>query len=126
MNNITFKKNDIEKLLLNLDTNPESQKNKDFRYSVSLIYTLNAHSKNIIARDIIYWINAIYGKNIRCHDSPNPPISTNITIIKHEIKKLISPDVTIDIGSISLGKYNTVEEAEIIGNSLIKVLKAKK
>jgi hypothetical protein len=40
MKNITFKKNDVEKLFLNLDTNPYSQKNKDFRYSLSLIYEL--------------------------------------------------------------------------------------
>ncbi len=39
-NNLTFKKNDIEKLLLNLDSNPYSQKNKDFRYTLSLIYEL--------------------------------------------------------------------------------------
>ncbi len=38
--NLTFKKNDIEKLLLNLDSNPYSQKNKDFRYTLSLIYEL--------------------------------------------------------------------------------------
>ena len=38
--NLTFKKNDIEKLLLNLDQNPYSQKNKDFRYTLSLIYEL--------------------------------------------------------------------------------------
>jgi SNF2 family DNA or RNA helicase len=40
MKNITFKKNDVEKLFLNLATNPYSQKNKDFRYSLSLIYEL--------------------------------------------------------------------------------------
>ncbi|MBR1977031.1 DEAD/DEAH box helicase [bacterium] len=40
MQNLTFKKNDIEKLLLNLDQNPYSQKNKDFKYCVSLIYEL--------------------------------------------------------------------------------------
>ena len=40
LNNLTFKKNDIEKLLLNLDSNPYSQKNKDFRYTLSLIYEL--------------------------------------------------------------------------------------
>lgn len=39
-NNLSFKKNDIEKLLLNLDQNPYSQKNKDFRYTLSLIYEL--------------------------------------------------------------------------------------
>ncbi len=39
-NNLSFKKNNIEKLLLNLDTNPYSQKNKDFRYTLSLIYEL--------------------------------------------------------------------------------------
>ncbi|GBF23198.1 hypothetical protein tpqmel_0602 [Candidatus Gastranaerophilus sp. (ex Termes propinquus)] len=38
--NLTFKKNDVEKLLLNLDLNPYSQKNKDFRYCLSLIYEL--------------------------------------------------------------------------------------
>ena len=38
--NLTFKKNDVEKLLLNLDSNPYSQKNKDFRYTLSLIYEL--------------------------------------------------------------------------------------
>ena len=38
--NLTFKKNDIEKLLLNLDSNPYTQKNKDFRYTLSLIYEL--------------------------------------------------------------------------------------
>lgn len=38
--NLTFKKNNIEKLLLNLDQNPYSQKNKDFRYTLSLIYEL--------------------------------------------------------------------------------------
>ena len=38
--NLSFKKNDIEKLLLNLDQNPYSQKNKDFRYTLSLIYEL--------------------------------------------------------------------------------------
>lgn len=38
--NLTFKKNDIEKLLLNLDQNPYSQKNKDFRYTLSLVYEL--------------------------------------------------------------------------------------
>ena len=38
--NLTFKKNDVEKLLLNLGTNPYSQKNKDFRYTLSLIYEL--------------------------------------------------------------------------------------
>jgi len=37
---LTFKKNDVEKLLLNLDTNPHTQKNKDFRYCLSLIYEL--------------------------------------------------------------------------------------
>ena len=35
-----IKKNDIEKLLLNLDANPYTQKNKDFRYTLSLIYEL--------------------------------------------------------------------------------------
>lgn len=40
LNNLTFKKNDVEKLLLNLDSNPYSQKNKDFRYTLSLIYEL--------------------------------------------------------------------------------------
>lgn len=40
MQNLTFKKNDIEKLLLNLDNNPYSQKNKDFKFVVSLIYEL--------------------------------------------------------------------------------------
>ncbi|MBE7706591.1 MAG: DEAD/DEAH box helicase [Cyanobacteria bacterium SIG30] len=60
MKNITFKKNDIEKLLLNLDLNPESQKNKDFRYSVSLIYELieeefadTFDTKNPILRDTL-------------------------------------------------------------------------
>ena len=38
--NFSFKKNNIEKLLLNLDQNPYSQKNKDFRYTLSLIYEL--------------------------------------------------------------------------------------
>ena len=38
--NLSFKKNNIEKLLLNLDQNPYSQKNKDFRYVLSLIYEL--------------------------------------------------------------------------------------
>ena len=38
--NLSFKKNSIEKLLLNLDQNPYSQKNKDFRYTLSLIYEL--------------------------------------------------------------------------------------
>ncbi len=38
--NLTFKKNDVEKLLLNLDSNPYSQKNKDFRYTLSLLYEL--------------------------------------------------------------------------------------
>ena len=37
---LSFKKNNIEKLLLNLDQNPYSQKNKDFRYTLSLIYEL--------------------------------------------------------------------------------------
>ena len=37
---LSFKKNDIEKLLLNLDQNPYTQKNKDFRYTLSLIYEL--------------------------------------------------------------------------------------
>ena len=40
MQNLTFKKNDVEKLLLNLDNNPYSQKNKDFKFVVSLIYEL--------------------------------------------------------------------------------------
>ncbi len=40
INNLSFKKNNIEKLLLNLDSNPYSQKNKDFRYTLSLIYEL--------------------------------------------------------------------------------------
>lgn len=38
--NLSFKKNDVEKLLLNLDQNPYLQKNKDFRYTLSLIYEL--------------------------------------------------------------------------------------
>jgi len=38
--NLSFKKNDIEKLLLNLDQNPYTQKNKDFRYTLSLVYEL--------------------------------------------------------------------------------------
>ena len=38
--NLTFKKNDVEKLLLNLGSNPYTQKNKDFRYTLSLIYEL--------------------------------------------------------------------------------------
>ena len=38
--NLSFKKNSIEKLLLNLDQNPYSQKNKDFRFVLSLIYEL--------------------------------------------------------------------------------------
>ena len=38
--NLSFKKNSVEKLLLNLDQNPYSQKNKDFRYTLSLIYEL--------------------------------------------------------------------------------------
>ena len=40
MFNLSFKKNNVEKLLLNLDQNPYSQKNKDFRYTLSLIYEL--------------------------------------------------------------------------------------
>ena len=35
---------------------------------------------------------------------PIPPNIKKINIIKHEIKKLISPLVTTDIGNISLGK----------------------
>ena len=35
-----FQYADIEKLFLNLDNNPYGQKNKDFRYSLSLIYEL--------------------------------------------------------------------------------------
>jgi len=38
--NLSFKKNNVEKLLLNLDQNPYSQKNKDFRFTLSLIYEL--------------------------------------------------------------------------------------
>ncbi len=56
--NLSFKKNDIEKLLLNLDQNPYSQKNKDFRYTLSLIYELieeefsdTFDTKNPILRD---------------------------------------------------------------------------
>ena len=61
--NLTFKKNDIEKLLLNLDSNPYTQKNKDFRYTLSLIYELieeefsdTYDTKNNVLRttDIIY------------------------------------------------------------------------
>lgn len=40
LQNLTFKKNNIEKLLLNLDNNPYSQKNKDFKFTISLIYEL--------------------------------------------------------------------------------------
>ena len=40
LNDLTFKKNDIEKLLLNLDSNPYTQKTKDFRFTLSLIYEL--------------------------------------------------------------------------------------
>ena len=36
---------------------------------------------------------------------PNPYIKQKATIISVEIKKLIIPLVTIDIGNISLGKY---------------------
>ena len=58
--NLSFKKNDIEKLLLNLDQNPYSQKNKDFRFTLSLIYELveeefadTFDTKNPILRQIL-------------------------------------------------------------------------
>ena len=46
----------------------------------------------------------INGKKIIFQENPIPLHIRNITIIKHEIKKLISPLVTMDIGNISLGK----------------------
>ena len=58
MDNLSFKKNNVEKLLLNLDANPYSQKNKDFKYTLSLIYELieeefadTFDTKNPIIRD---------------------------------------------------------------------------
>ena len=74
-------------------------------YSTSLTYTLKALSKNIIAKETIYCIKAINGKNTKCHDIPQPENITKTKIIIHDIRKLIRPLVTIDIGNISLGKY---------------------
>ena len=58
MDNLSFKKNNVEKLLLNLDANPYSQKNKDFKFTLSLIYELieeefadTFDTKNPIIRD---------------------------------------------------------------------------
>ena len=34
----TFKKNNVDELFFNLSENPEGFKNKDFRYTLSLIY----------------------------------------------------------------------------------------
>ena len=58
----------------------------------------------MIASDITYWTKAINGKNIKCQLIPHPPSNTKRRIITHDIKKLIKPLVTMDIGSISRGK----------------------
>ena len=34
----SFKKNDVDELFFNLSENPEGFKNKDFRYTLSMIY----------------------------------------------------------------------------------------
>ena len=70
--NLSFKKNSIEKLLLNLDQNPYSQKNKDFRYTLSLIYELieeefadTFDTKNPILRQTeIYFDNELNNASI--------------------------------------------------------------
>ena len=45
------------------------------------------------------------GKNTICHVIPLPVKIANNRIITQLIKKLTAPDVTADIGNISLGKY---------------------
>lgn len=40
MDSLTFKKNNIDELFLNLADNPKGQKNKDFKYVLSLVYEL--------------------------------------------------------------------------------------
>ena len=35
---LSFKKNDVDELFFNLSENPDGFKNKDFRYTLSLIY----------------------------------------------------------------------------------------
>ena len=36
----SFKKNDVDELFFNLSENPEGFKNKDFRYTLSMIYQI--------------------------------------------------------------------------------------
>ena len=45
---------------------------------------------------------------------PHPPKSTKIRIITHDIRKLTSPLVTTEMGSISLGKYTFFIRFEFI------------
>ena len=37
---LSFKKNNVDELFYNLSENPEGFKNKDFRYTLSMIYQL--------------------------------------------------------------------------------------
>ncbi len=74
--NLSFKKNSIEKLLLNLDQNPYSQKNKDFRYTLSLIYELieeefadTFDTKNQILRQTEIFLNKD-GNNVSIFVTP--------------------------------------------------------
>lgn len=85
-------------------------------YSTSLTYTLIELIKNTNANVKIYWITASNGKNIKCHDSPTPPNNTKITIMMQDIKKLINPAVTDDIGNISRGKYTFFIKFELYTN----------
>lgn len=77
MDNLTFKKNDIEKFLLNLDQNPYTQKNKDFRYTLSLIYELieeefcdTFDTKNQILRASDVILDTKDGKNVEIFITP--------------------------------------------------------
>ena len=60
-------------------------------------------NKNILIVEVGFKLNKpldYYDKLLKEHDLIN-----DRNIITHDIKKLIIPDVTIDIGNISLGKY---------------------
>lgn len=74
---LTFKKNDVEKLLLNLDTNPYTQKNKDFRYSLSLVYELieeefkdTFDTKNPVLRNTDIEFNSVSLNSVEIFISP--------------------------------------------------------
>lgn len=49
---LSFKKNNVDELFLNLSENPDGFKNKDFRFTLSLIYQTQSKSKILILEPI--------------------------------------------------------------------------